>query len=493
MDFASSSEQPTLGAHTIQRAWRVASRIVAARPDLSVSWADWYDAPDHLVVSDGALGAVLHFDSDDGPTWESRTASEQALRWEDVESIKAPNRFAPVDWVAHWGQPTESPSLTAKAATYALIAYAVGVDDSGREWCARPARLVHASDESADSFDSAFALRYAFPTLASTVEWYCSHFGVYLRRAAKQGNEARWHEPLWLLTRDGEPAAVLDEAGRVHLPRLSSIGEDGPDAMSAALRSAARSASLVDVLARVAHLADLTFDGFSFDVLGALTFLSGDVVRLAEVVRGGTGTAAWILPIEGPGAPLVENGTAGGDLCDEGTRPDSSEGAVASVTKLPFDIVDAEGIWMSQYDYARRIVTLSRVEESLAANGWALSSFVRVDELSDPHGRFEVFVSNDDGIQHGSERRTGTIMKVVAQLDESGYLAAWHPDFQEYLLCEGTLWGHYFEGGILKRLREAQWLAHWTYTSRGSVARSENLRSWSEAYPEWRERGRARE
>jgi hypothetical protein len=136
---------------TLARAWLIASRMVATRPGLTISWADWYDGPDHLVVHDGPLGAALHFDRDDGPTWESRTAPEQALRWRDVDDIDAPNAFASVDWATWWGEPMRSLDLTAKAAVYALIADFVDADQHEPEWVVLPAKLVHDTDEAADA------------------------------------------------------------------------------------------------------------------------------------------------------------------------------------------------------------------------------------------------------------------------------------------------------------------------------------------------------
>ena len=266
----------SVSRRTLVRAWQVASRMVATRPDLTISWADWYDGPDHLVVHDGPLGAALHFDRDDGPTWESRTAPEQALRWRDVDDIDAPNAFAPVDWAAWWGEPMRSVDLTARAAVYALIASLVDADQGESEWVVRPAKLVHDTDEAADAPDSARALTEAFVTLDSTVEWYASHLSVYLHRASKTGNQAVWHEPLWLATRAGEPRVVLDEAGQIHLA-TESLTE------------------IIEMMAVAGDLGGVDTPLFSFNLLEALPRINGDLTELASRLRRGPADALKVV------------------------------------------------------------------------------------------------------------------------------------------------------------------------------------------------------
>ena len=252
---------------TVTRSWQVASRIVASRPELSVSWADWYDGPDHLVVHDGAFGSALHFDRDDGPTWESGTAPDRDLRWRDVQDIDAPNAFAPINWTAHWGQPVNDAGLTAKPAIYTLIGHILQTRADERRWTATPAKLVHPTDASADAPDSAFSLCSEFPTLESTVNWYTSLINAHYRRASGAGRLAVWHEPLWLLAMNGEPRLVLDEAGHVHMT----------------------SSSLAEALAMLAAAADMggIEDPWHLDVLEALARVRGSFASLAALLRRG--------------------------------------------------------------------------------------------------------------------------------------------------------------------------------------------------------------
>jgi len=254
-------------ASTARRAWRVASRIVASRPGLSVSWADWYEGPDHLVVHDGAVGPALHFDRDGGPTWESDTDPDRELRWEEVHDIDAVNAFAPVDWKAYWGEALPDAGVTAKSAIYTLISHILSSRPDGPRWTARPAKLIHSTDYSADALGSAYSLFDTFSTLESTVRWYTSSIRAHFRRASGPGNPAIWHEPLWLLAMDGEPRLVLDEAGHVHM-RPDSLGE---------------------ALSMMAAAADMggIHDPWHLDVLEALLKVRGSLPSLAALLRRG--------------------------------------------------------------------------------------------------------------------------------------------------------------------------------------------------------------
>ena len=234
---------------TIRRAWQLAGRIVASRPWLDVSWVGGDGVPCHLVVHDGPFGAALHFDDDEGPTWEPRSLPDESLGWEDVEDIDALSQGAVVDWVECWGTPAQAPELTAKAAIYTLIAHLLDDDSIDGRWAARPARLVHYTDESAGTPGSAFSLATVFSSLAPTVQWYLDQI-----TSPSWGEGTVWHEPLWLVTRDDQPRLVLDEAGQVHMA-ADSLPE------------------VLDVMAAAANLGGID-DLWSFDLLDALTRLS---------------------------------------------------------------------------------------------------------------------------------------------------------------------------------------------------------------------------
>lgn len=142
---------------------------------------------------------------------------------------------------------------------------------------------------------------------------------------------------------------------------------------------------------------------------------------------------------------------------------------------------DAE--WLSEYDFDRRTLTLTRVFPA-GADGWQLSEIVRDPHLSDPEGRFEVFVA-EKGWFSRSGAISGDILKVEAQLDDDGYFSAWHPDFlQDPIICEGTLWGIYYGGydGPPEKMPR-----HWVHVSRGQVVNRTEVRPWADAYASWLE------
>jgi hypothetical protein len=262
--------QPSAGESAsalVARAWRTASQIVAGRPSLSVTWADYYEEPDHLVVHDGAWGAALHFDGDAGPYWESRGDSDVQLSWADLSEMDDPTPFALVDWVGAWGRAVYTDGLTAKAAIYALIAKLLELNDDTERWVARPAELL--TEEFTEEPGSAYALCSTFPSLTTTVEWYASQVVLLLRRASITGEQGHWHEPLWLITRDGEPWLVLDESGRVHLTTNSCR----------AIGNATRL-----LVASIEH--DVRWGGLSFGLVERLPLIDGGLDELAEILAG---------------------------------------------------------------------------------------------------------------------------------------------------------------------------------------------------------------
>lgn len=257
---------PQVQAAPPARAWAAAAELATIWPQVIAAWADWYEVPDHLVVlTDGE--AVLHFAAARGPVFESVDGEEQ-LAWADLEQLDLHSRFQRVDWPRYFGTPSDEPEVTAKSAVYAAIA-AILASAPGDEWTARPAKMVFDTDHPLDDPNAVFRLIGSFPSLMSTVQWYASQVSAGMRRAAS-GWTVGWHDPLWQITRDGYAAVVLDEAGRIHLPRISTEDDN-----------------LADLLELVADDADWVAGGFSFDVLAVLTQLSGDLDALAALLLPG--------------------------------------------------------------------------------------------------------------------------------------------------------------------------------------------------------------
>ena len=252
---------------TTRRAWRVASEIVERRPWLDISWIGSSDAG-HLAVHDGAFGAALHFDDDEGPTWEPRSAPVRELEWEDATEIGSVLALGETDWLHCWGAPAPQDQMTSKAAIYALIAQLVNHDsgdvDGHDLWTALPAKLLHDSDEGADSPLSALSLADDFPSLAERVDWYVDQIS-----GPSWGVGKVWHEPLWVVNRDGSPRVVVDEAGGVHLTFGSLL-------------------EAVELLSVAADLGGIE-DPHSFEILDALPRADGGLPELARRIRRSPG------------------------------------------------------------------------------------------------------------------------------------------------------------------------------------------------------------
>lgn len=143
-----------------------------------------------------------------------------------------------------------------------MIAEILGDVGEATSWSALPAKLVLETDEDAGEPESASALVKAFPSLGRVADWYVDQIS-----SVSWGKGAFWHEPLWVVSQDGRPHVVLDEAGGVHL----TVG------------------SLVESLAVLALVTDLggIDDPHSFEILDALTRADCSLSALARHLRNG--------------------------------------------------------------------------------------------------------------------------------------------------------------------------------------------------------------
>ncbi len=199
------SDSGVVGHASLQAAWKAAAALVRARPWLTISWVAHPGEGHHLVVHDGPHGPALHFDDDAGPTFAGE-GGVSMLEWDDVSTPEDG-----LDWSAEWGPVDPEAESTPKVAAYALLSAFVA---KGPAWSVQPARIV------ADEGDtlSAYALRQRFPGLAAAVETYTGLLEGQFREGEYAGRIEYWHEPLWLVSRDGVPFVVVDEAGGINLP-----------------------------------------------------------------------------------------------------------------------------------------------------------------------------------------------------------------------------------------------------------------------------------
>lgn len=144
-----------------------------------------------------------------------------------------------------------------------------------------------------------------------------------------------------------------------------------------------------------------------------------------------------------------------------GCYGESASDLTASVIFMD-DLVLNE-IWISEYDYPNRRVTLI-----VATDGdVGAHEAVRKDEsLSDPGGDFDVFVARDDEL--------GRVVKVVVRLDDVGALRNPHPDFNETAVGSMTIYPY-------KPYGEYAGLAHWVHWSREPVFNGGWPRPWAQA------------
>jgi hypothetical protein len=168
-----------------------------------------------------------------------------------------------------------------------------------------------------------------------------------------------------------------------------------------------------------------------------------------------------------------------------------TEVSISDFDDHPTDYSDAT--WVSDYDFDRRTITLTRAG-ARGSGGWLLNEIVRDDALSDPDGRFEVFVVAKDGWRLGDPGLiSGEIVKVAAQLRNDGYLAAWRADFlEDPIICDGMLWARYMHGGLHLGREENHMFRHWTYASHGEILRTPTkvLPTWTAAHDQWTGRRR---
>lgn len=200
-------------------AWVEAIAIVTRRPWLVVSWVRFPGEDGHLAVHDGAFGAALHFDHDDGPTLGGQSIETTRLDWQvlrDLGNAATQEDQSSIDWVKLWGSPTPEPMITDRnSVLLALRASLSGANleaNDGYLWKARPAALVDDADYSAYAFDE------IFPTAVAAIERYSDVVAAEYHNAEELGGVAYWHEPMWVVHRGNLPVLLFDEAGQVHLP-----------------------------------------------------------------------------------------------------------------------------------------------------------------------------------------------------------------------------------------------------------------------------------
>lgn len=230
-------------AHTEYLAWLYASRYLPSRPSLILSWMDWHDGVPHFVLHRDPYSASIHFDADDRPLWVGPDGEQKRVVWDDVHEMGELEFANAFDLDSAWG-PTADDVVTPRGQAYELMARFAAPGGDEERVSIRPAKLLAADGEPA-----AYDLVPRFPTLTLTLGWYSDLIAVEYRRRLREGKAAYWHEPLWLVRRDGLPIVVVDEAGRAHAGgRMFDIG--------LLLRSEGDAQAAADLLLHVAAAAE---------------------------------------------------------------------------------------------------------------------------------------------------------------------------------------------------------------------------------------------
>lgn len=130
--------------------------------------------------------------------------------------------------------------------------------------------------------------------------------------------------------------------------------------------------------------------------------------------------------------------------------------------------------WVCEYDYERRIASLTLCKgQDVMGHHW--SGIALSESLSDPEGRFQVFVAwrANGEARFRPDDDSQVIVKIVAALDDDGGLVAPHPNFDHGFIGSYTIWPY-------KDVGERLGLDHWLWWRKGWPFHGE-LRSWSEA------------
>lgn len=271
------AEDEGLDRDLMVEVWRLASRIVAGRPWLLASWVDDTANIPHIVVHDGPLGAALHFDDEEGPYWSG--GFTRRLTWEQVAS-----RSEPEEWATAWGHFGSGEGRSARAEAYGLISafYARWLFDV-REWDARPAPIL------GEGTSTVFDLHDLFPTAEDAVQIYLRGVSAQFEESAATGQAGYWHEPFWLIRRDGEPRLLVDESGMMHLPVTTVHHGTRIQALPGM--------GIKEVMAHGETATSLASNGYSIDLATAIS-RAGGVHELAELCD--RGVAAVIFALEPP-------------------------------------------------------------------------------------------------------------------------------------------------------------------------------------------------
>lgn len=191
---------------TLSRAWAIAAELVHRHPGLRISRVVDEEQNPLLLVHDESEATQIQFDLPYSVHYVSGD-DVRCLSWAEVFATRPAAVVEHLERAVGLGLPAPSLRPEPRALVYRVVAsvLALGLDDDAT-WQAVHAH-IHPAEIDVDTF-----LR--FPGGMDTAWRYLEEIRT---RVALEGRIV-FHQPVWALLRDVETVALLDTAGRVHLP-----------------------------------------------------------------------------------------------------------------------------------------------------------------------------------------------------------------------------------------------------------------------------------
>jgi hypothetical protein len=202
----------------LQQTWWLASELCRRHPEVLISRVQDAQLNQLLIVHEGATGKRVQFGLVGGIKYEHDGAVQQ-IDWASIIARhNAHDVLKHLESETGWGIPRDTPATTHRTLVYRIIAKLLALNlDDRHAWQAVPLPILGDEDEPI----TAWSVREQFPSLRDIASGYLEEATALA--ADTEPETVFWHEPLWVLLRDMEPVAVLDEAGTAHLHEASTV------------------------------------------------------------------------------------------------------------------------------------------------------------------------------------------------------------------------------------------------------------------------------
>ncbi len=216
-DRSSDTEKPRVADRfALQQSWWIASEIARRHGTLLVSRVEDAEGYGLLIVHRGPVGERVQFDLPQGALWESAGGVIERLSWREIVSYDNPHRAVRrIEAACGFGEVKQAALTYPRTVVYRVAAaiLAAKIDDR-HSWQVTPAPLVTNEVERNETI----ALLATFPSTADSLQYAFFDIAEMAEHAAATQTTPYWHEPFWVVSKDLQPAFILDEAGYAHLP-----------------------------------------------------------------------------------------------------------------------------------------------------------------------------------------------------------------------------------------------------------------------------------